>query len=233
MAPRVTWLHTRAGLLRDALDELGLTIPQEAAEQLLRERVSAVAARMRITEPSARRYLTEDTLRSIAQQIAVSLAEERPGSPPLHAPRTIRTPLAVAGRTVAALAESARLALVNHDGAQAEQAVQLISGLGQMLAEHQDTIPAASSVLLQQPLLARTHRLLDATATRVREQTMRLPDDVPSDAAGTLADALTDDATTLRTLLDICGDPPGPGVGSFQPGTSRGPSFPAGTTGPG
>jgi hypothetical protein len=197
-------------LLRDALDDLGLTVPQEAAERLIRERVSAVAARMHITEPSARRYLTEDTLRSMAQQIAVSLAEERPGSPPLNAPRTIRTPLAVAGRTVAALAESARLALVNHDGAQAEQAVQLISGLGQMLAEHQDTIPAASSVLLQQPLLARTHRLLDATATQVREQTMRLPDDVPSDAAGALADALTDDVTTLRTLLDICGDPPGP-----------------------
>lgn len=210
MAPRVTWLQARAGMLRDALDELGLTIPQDAAEQLLRERVRAVAAQMHITEPSARRYLTEDTLRSIAEQIAVSLAEERPGSPPLQAPRTIRTPLAVAGRTVAGLAEAARLALVNQDAVQAEQAVQLISGLGQMLAEHEDTIPAGSSVLLQQPLLARTHRMLDGTATRIRSQTMCMPDDVPNDAAGALADALTDDATTLRTLLDICGEPTAP-----------------------
>jgi hypothetical protein len=114
----------------------------------------------------------------VAREIAVSLVEERPGSAPLEHPRTVRTPLATVGRSVAALAEAARLALVNADPHVAEQVVQLISGLGQMLAEHEETMPAGQSVLLQQPLLARTHRILDGTARQIRGGEMRLPDDV-------------------------------------------------------
>jgi hypothetical protein len=209
MAPRSTWLQVRAGLLLDALGEFGLSLPQQAAASLLQDRVRAVAAQLRITEQSARRYFTDDTVQDLAREIAVSLVEERPGSAPLEHPRTVRTPLATAGRTVAALAEAARLALVNADSHVAEQAVQLISGLGQMLAEHQDTIAAGQAVLLQQPLLARTHRILDGTATQVRGGDIRLPDDVPPDAARALADALTRDAAAVRMLLDRYGEPTG------------------------
>jgi len=119
-------------------------------------------------------------------------------------------PLATAGLTVAALAEAARLALVNGDPHVAEQAVQLISGLGQMLAEHKDLIAAGQTVLLQQPLLARAHRILEGTATQVRSGGGRLPDDVTPDAAAALADALARDAAAVRTLLDLHGEPAGP-----------------------
>ena len=207
VAPRSTWLQVHADQLVDALGDFGLSLPQPAAAGLLQDRVRAVAGELRITEQSARRYVTDDTVRDIAREIAVSLVEERPGSAPLEHPRTVRTPLATVGRSVAALAEAARLALVNGDPHLAEQAVQLISGLGQMLAEHEETIPAGQSVLLQQPLLARTHRILEGTAGQVRGGEMRLPDDVPPAAAEALADALARDAGAVRTLLDLYGTP--------------------------
>jgi hypothetical protein len=67
-----------------------------------------------------------------------------------------------------------------------------------------------AAVLLQQPLLARTHRILDGTASRVRTGGMRLPDDVPAEAADALSDALARDAAAVRTLLDVYGEPTGP-----------------------
>ncbi len=86
VAARTTWLQVHADQLLDALGEFGLSLPRQAAAGLLQDRVRAVAAQMRITEQSARRYFTDDTVQSMAREIAVSLVEERPGSAPLEHP---------------------------------------------------------------------------------------------------------------------------------------------------
>src|SRR2546430_17225125 len=79
VAPRSTWLQVHADQLVDALGTFGLSLPQPTAAGLLQDRVRAVAAQLRITEQSARRYFTDDTVQEIAREVPAGPATERPG----------------------------------------------------------------------------------------------------------------------------------------------------------
>lgn len=87
-----TWLDDRVDVLLEELDQLGLSMPRSAVEDLIRERVRSVATQMR-TDAAARQYLTDEVVKTIAQTIALGLAEEAPGSDIVSDPRTAYVPV--------------------------------------------------------------------------------------------------------------------------------------------
>jgi len=60
-------------LLQAELSELGMTMTPSAAGDLIRERVDWVAANMRVGKAAARHYLTDETVKSLAETIAFSM----------------------------------------------------------------------------------------------------------------------------------------------------------------
>lgn len=113
MAPR--WITTKAAVLIERTAELGMTLDQAAAEAIIQDRLRAVAAAMRITEATARRYLDDDTFGELAVTMVASFVEEQPGLDLAGADpdTTIEPPLAALA--VTALAEATLVHLANPD----------------------------------------------------------------------------------------------------------------------
>ena len=102
---------------------------------------------MRVTEPTARKYLDDDTVRDIARRMLFEIVDEQPGADLMEAPRTAPLPVVLVAATVTALAEAMQLRAANEpvDGL-GELIVtygQTLSGLGQITAEPA-TGPAAN-----------------------------------------------------------------------------------------
>jgi hypothetical protein len=138
MPGRRTWLDGRVEALLAALADYGMDASQVSAAELIQERVDWVATHMRISPAAARRYLTDDAVRDLARTMVVSVADEAPGADVLASPRTAAVPVAVLGRTVAALSEAIVLRLaerddLNHVRTTTSQLVQTLSALGQSL----------------------------------------------------------------------------------------------------
>jgi len=206
MPPRPTWLDKRVGVFLEELSQFGLVVSHEHAAGLIRDRVSAVASDIGVTEQTARRYLSEDIVRQVAREVAVTLADEQPGADVLEEPRTVSVTLPRIGRTLAALAEAAHVRVLNTDDIGAHGAMQVISMIGQVLS--QATAALTGSVMLPQAGLARGARLLEATAEMVRDGAV-VPD-VPSGDVRALARAFASDAAALRALLAEHGTRGGP-----------------------
>ena len=198
-----SWARTTASALGEELARIGLTVPTDRLEDLLTDRVAAVAEQMRITERTARRYFDHDTLRTLARELALSIKDEAPGADLLTLPRTIAMPLPTLGATIAALIEVAALAGAGEGGDPHEPtpAMALISTLGVLTRDHDGDLP---TVRVPEPLLMRAARLIENTADLVH-QGCSLPPDVAEDVRPHLQKALRDDAARLRTLIPDTG----------------------------
>jgi len=132
--------------------------------------VAWVAAHLRVTPATARRYLTDEAVRDLARMMAVTVADEAPGADVLAAPRTAAVPVPVLGRCIAGLAEAIVLRLAERDDlghvrTTTAQLAQAISARGQVIAGGQPSTSdavagVAGPVVLARPtLLNRAARL--------------------------------------------------------------------------
>lgn len=154
MSPRPTWLHTRSTELRAALLDLGLTITDTEARNILDDKVSEYATLMRVTRQTAQRDFTDERLLAFAQ----SLADEAPGADLIEFERAISMPVAAVGLTTAALAEALKVAHINLDDKEAVAGLSLLSTLGMITAD-------ASAFLVPTPPHARCSCASPATST--------------------------------------------------------------------
>jgi hypothetical protein len=137
----------------------------------------------------------------------MKLTEERPGAELQDQPRTIPLPLQQFGRVIAALAEATRIRVLNADEAGAQQILELISFLAQVLNEAPNG--AVESLYLPQAALACAARLLEAGA-EVIEAGGSVRAGLPIGTDHVLVEALLTDATTLRALISKHGADAGP-----------------------
>ena len=190
-----------------------MSISHAAAAELIHERVQWISSQAGISPTTARRYLTDDALTSLAQTMAFSFVEETPGADILAAPRTAAVPLPVLGRCIAGLAEAIQVRLherddVEHLRTTITQLTHALSAVGQIIAEQ--TTPADATtgptvIPLPPGLVHRTARYLEATAT------LLTPEAKPSIQARhlgdgaerqQLADTFLADAAILRQHAD-------------------------------
>ncbi len=203
--PRRGWLDQRIDVLLTELDSAGLSVSREAAGTLITDQLSRVTATIRVSEATARRYLTDEALAGIARRVTEMLADEQPGADPLALPRTVRVLPATLGRCIAGLAEAIQLHLINERPDTAASHVtdlaQLISALGLLTADTSDTpqAPGPAGVPTPPALLLRAARYLDTTASLITDRGVQPGDLTPDDAASLVA-AFHRDATRLRTL---------------------------------
>jgi hypothetical protein len=182
-----------------------MSISPTAAADLIQERLQWVASQMRIEPRSARRYLTDDALTTLAREMAFTFANETPGADVLEAPRTAAVPLSTIGRCVAGLAEAIHIRLREHDDIEdlrvsVGQLTQALSAVGQLTANHRagaEGDSANARVMLPPGLLNRAARYLEACAQLIREDHI-LPEDVLPEQADQLAATFAQDAADLR-----------------------------------
>jgi hypothetical protein len=211
MAGQRTWLDGRVNVLLAALESYGMDTSRVSAAELIQERVQWVAAQMRVTAATARRYLTDEAMRDLARTLVVTIADEAPGADVLASPRTAAVPVPVLGRCIAGLSEAIMLRLAERDDLDhvrttTAQLAQALSALGQVIADQHNTSDTAAAiagpVMLAPPaLLNRAARYLQAAATIVRDDGV-LPDRFDAAHAAQLADTLETDALALRYYSD-------------------------------
>jgi hypothetical protein len=115
-------------------------LDRQRAAELISERVRAVATAVGVSEPAARRYLDDETLRDMARRMLFEFVDEQPGADLLQVPRTVAMSLILVGRTIAALAEATQIRVANEPAADRVGHVvatygQTLSGLGQITAQ--------------------------------------------------------------------------------------------------
>ena len=208
---RRTWLDGRVDVLLAALDDYGMDVSRVSAAELIQERVEWVAAHLRVTTATARRYLTDETMRDLARTLVVTVADEAPGADVLASPRTASVPVPVLGRCIAGLAEAIVLRLAERDDLDhvrttTAQLAQALSALGQVIASQHATGDVAAGIAspgVQAPpaLLNRAARYLEAAAAMVRDEGV-LPDGFDPARATQLADTFAADAVAVRYYSD-------------------------------
>ena len=204
MTPRRAWREDRVDALLHAVSELGMSMSRAAAGELLDERVKFVAAQARVSESTARGYLSDEAVQGLAQSIAFSFAEEMPGADLFSAPRDSRIPVRLIGRVSAGLAEAVRLRLVERDDLEhtREAVTQLAHGIGvlNLIVADQVAEELEGEPWIRAPagLLHRPARYLEAAASLAADGLVGYNTD-PNEMPG-LARALRDDAEILRAL---------------------------------
>jgi hypothetical protein len=208
---RRTWLDGRVDVLLAALDEYGMDTSRVSAAELIQQRVEWVAAHLRITPATARRYLTDETVRDLARTVVVTVADEAPGADVLASPRTAAVPVPVLGRCIAGLSEAIVLRLAERDDLDhvrttTAQLAQALSALGQVIASQHVTSDIAAGiagpvVLAPPALLNRAARYLEAAAALVRDDGV-LPGRFDSAHATQLAGTFEADAVAMRYYSD-------------------------------
>lgn len=118
MTPRRTWRETRIDALIAAVSDLGMSMSQAAAGELIDERVKFVASQMRVSTATAHGYLTDEAIKGLAQTLAFGFVEEIPGADLVSAPRDAAIPIRLAGRVGAGLAEAVRIRLAEREDLQ-------------------------------------------------------------------------------------------------------------------
>ncbi|MDN5744401.1 MAG: hypothetical protein L0H31_04690 [Nocardioidaceae bacterium] len=198
------WRKGRVDVLLSALSDLGMSMSRAAAGELIDERVQFVAAQMRLTPATARRYLTDEAIGGLAQTLAFGLVEETPGADLLSASRDARIPVRLAGRVTAGLAEAVRIRLseredLQHTREAVGQLAHAQGALGLILAD-QVALEVEGEPWIRAPraLLHRVARYLESAAALAEAGVIGYgtdPAETPS-----LPDALYRDAQQLRTL---------------------------------
>jgi hypothetical protein len=113
MTPKPTWVDGRVDALLAALHDLGMSASRAAAAELVAERVQWVSSQLRISPTTARRYLTDDAMTSLARTMVISVADETPGADILESARTAAVPVSILGRCISGLAEAIQIRLAN------------------------------------------------------------------------------------------------------------------------
>src|SRR5437879_4429085 len=134
--PRRTWLDSKIDVFLEELAASGMHLDRQRAGELITGQVRALAARMRVTEATARTHLDGETIKHMARRMLFEVAGERPGADLMEAPRTVPLPLALVGITVAALAEAMQVRAANEPPDHLRGVIttyaQTLSGLGQI-----------------------------------------------------------------------------------------------------
>ncbi len=126
-------------MLVEELAACGMHLARRHAGELITDRVRAVAALMRVTELTARRYLDEETVRDMARRMLFEFAGEQPGADLMEVPRTVPLTGVLAGVIVAALAEAMQVRAANEPPDRLGDVVatygQVLSAFGQVIAD--------------------------------------------------------------------------------------------------
>lgn len=214
------WTEGRVDALLAALDSYGMSMSQEAAEDLITER-DAVAQLMRATKATARRYLTDEAIAGMAESIAFSLAEEASG---------VRTPhrasaVVLRGADGRRAHRGCQVRFAERDGPEhpetrVTELVKCLSVLGSIAStepSHGDGTEgadgnAAITVAFPPALLRRVARYLDAAAVAAEDGAT--PAGFDEDPVK-LARVFRDDATMLRILAEAGGPSGRPNLGAL------------------
>jgi hypothetical protein len=148
--PRRSWLEDKSDLLLEEVSASGMHLDRQRAAELITERVRAEATAVGVTEPTARRYLDDQTLRDMARRMLFEFVDEQPGADLLQVPRTAPMSLILVGTTIAALAEAADR--VGHIVATYKET---LSGLGQIMAQTASGQVSNSQEIMLPPALLR------------------------------------------------------------------------------
>ena len=201
--PRRTWLDSKIDVFLEELAASGMHLDRQRAGELITGQVRAVAALMRVTEATARSYLGDEAIKDMARRMLSGVAGERPGAGLLEAPRTVPLPLALAGITVAALAEAMQVRAANeppdHLGDVITTYAQALSGLGQITADEAARVGDPAEILVPPALLRRAARYIGGAADLAMNGG-QLPDGIPETARSQLAATLRRDADGLIAI---------------------------------
>ena len=201
--PRRTWLDSKIDVFLEELAASGMHLDRQRAGELITGQVRAVAALMRVTEATARSYLGDEAITDMARRMLSGVAGERPGAGLLEAPRTVPLPLALAGITVAALAEAMQVRAANeppdHLGDVITTYAQALSGLGQITADEAARVGDPAEILVPPALLRRAARYIGGAADLAMNGG-QLPDGIPETARSQLAATLRRDADGLIAI---------------------------------
>jgi len=206
--PRRTWLDGKTGVFLEELAASGMHLDRQRAGELITGQVRAVAARMRITEATARTYLDDEVVKDMARRMLFEFAGERPGADLLEAPRTVPLPLALAGVIVAALAEAMQVRAANeppgHLGDVITTYAQTLSGFGQITAAAAPEQAGGPAQILFPPALLRRAARYISVAADLAADGGNLPDGTPETARSQLAVTLRRDADGLIAIMTAC-----------------------------
>ena len=202
--PRRTWLDSKIDVFLEELAASGMHLDRQRAGELITGQVRALAARMRVTEATARTYLGDEIIKDMARRMLFEVAVERPGADLMEAPRTVPLPLALVGITVAALAEAMQVRAANeppgHLGDVITTYAQTLSGFGQITA---GTAPGQAGdpagILFPPAWLRRAARYISA-ADLAANGGNRIPAGIPETARSQLAATLRRDVDGLIAI---------------------------------
>jgi hypothetical protein len=202
--PRRIWLDSKIGVFVEELAASGMHLDRQRAGELLTGQVRAVAALMRVTEATARTYVSDETVKDMARRMLFEVAGEWPGADLLAAPRTVPLPLALVGITVTALAEAMQVRAANELTGRLGDVIttyaQTLSGLGQITADAAAKQAGHPAEILFPPALLRRAARYIGGAADLAANGGKLPDGIPEAARQQLAAALRRDADGLIAI---------------------------------
>jgi len=175
------------------------------AGELITGRVRAVAALMRVTEPTARKYLDDETIRDMARRMLFEFVDEQPGADLMEVPRTVPLARVLAGIIIAALAEAMQVRAANESSDRLGDVVatygQTLSAFGQITAAAASGQAGDSEGIMFPPALLRRAARYIGNAADLAANGGKLPDGVPEAARGAPAATLRRDADGLIAVI--------------------------------
>jgi hypothetical protein len=203
--PRRTWLDRKVDALVEELAASGMHLDRRHAGELITGRVRAVAALMRVTEPTARKYLDDETIRDMARRMLFEFVDEQPGADLMEVPRTVPLARVLAGIIIAALAEAMQVRAANESSDRLGDVVatygQTLSAFGQITAAAASGQAGDSEGIMFPPALLRRAARYIGNAADLAANGGKLPDGVPGAARGELAATLRRDADGLIAVI--------------------------------
>jgi hypothetical protein len=203
--PRRTWLDDKVDALVEELAASGMHLDRRHAGELITDRVRAVAALMRVTEPTARKYLDEETVRDMARGMLFEFAGEQPGADLMEVPRTVPLARVLAGIVIAALAEAMQVCAANESSDRLGDVVatygQMLSAFGQVIAAAGPGQAGDSAGIMFPPALLRRAARYIGNAADLAANGGELPDGVAEAVRGELAATLRRDADRLIAVI--------------------------------
>jgi hypothetical protein len=175
-------------------------LDRQRTGELIAGQVRAVAALLGVTEATARTYLGDEIIKDMARRMLFEVAGARPAADLMEAPRTVPLPLALAGITVAALAEAMQVRAANEPPDRLGDVIttyaQTLSGLGQITADAARKQAGNPAQILFPPASLRRAARYISGAADLAASGGKLPDRIPETARNQLA------ATRAGTLTD-------------------------------